>query len=138
MLTMMGGVAEFFSDQLAVHVSKAQRYRASIGLPVGSVPFGYSTLEPGGVPQTEKMEAAAMREVFEHRAEGQSTGAIASWLNGRGFKTLKGGIFTSHAIKDMLNCRFYLGRVSYHTRSTKASTKQLSPKSFIKGSRPGP
>jgi site-specific DNA recombinase len=115
MLTMMGGVAEFFSDQLAVHVSKAQRYRASIGLPMGSVPFGYRTPDPGGVPQIEQMQAAAVHEVFERRAEGESTGSLANWLNDRGLKTLKGGIFTAHAIKDMLNCRFYLGKVSYHT-----------------------
>src|SRR5919106_3877127 len=114
MLTMIGGVAEFFSDQLAVHVSKAQRYRASIGLPVGSVPFGYRVRDPGGVPQIEQMQAAAVREVFERRAEGESTGSLANWLNNRGLKTLKGGIFTAHAIKDMLNCRFYLGKVSYH------------------------
>jgi DNA invertase Pin-like site-specific DNA recombinase len=55
MLTMIGGVAEFFSDQLAVHVSKAQRYRATIGLPVGSVPFGYLTLEPGECPRYNSM-----------------------------------------------------------------------------------
>jgi site-specific DNA recombinase len=114
MLTMIGGVAEFFSDQLAVHVSKAQRYRATIGLPVGSVPFGYRILEPGGVPQVQEHEATAVREVFERRAEGQSTGAIANWLNNQGFKTRKDGIFIEHAIKDMLNCRFYLGTVSYH------------------------
>jgi site-specific DNA recombinase len=115
MLTMIGGVAEFFSDQLAVHVSKAQRYRATIGLPVGSVPFGYRVPDPGGVPQIEQMQAAAVREMFERREEGESTGSLANWLNNRGFKTLKGGIFTAHAIKDMLNCRFYLGKVSYHT-----------------------
>jgi DNA invertase Pin-like site-specific DNA recombinase len=43
MLTMIGGVAEFFSDQLGVHVSKSQRHRAELGLPVGPVPFGYTT-----------------------------------------------------------------------------------------------
>ncbi|MDA0735479.1 MAG: recombinase family protein [Chloroflexi bacterium] len=115
MLTMMGGVAEFFSDQLAVHVSKAQRYRASIGLPVGPVPFGYFTPDPGGVPQISEIEAAAVREVFGRRAGGESTGSLADWLNSAGFKTRKGGIFTSHAVKDMLNCRFYLGKVRYNT-----------------------
>ena len=34
LLTMLGGVAEFFSDQLGVHVAKSQRHRADLGLPV--------------------------------------------------------------------------------------------------------
>ena len=38
-------------------------------------------------------------------------GLLANWLNNSGFKTRKGGIFTSHSIKDMLSCRFYLGKV---------------------------
>ncbi|HZA21312.1 MAG TPA: recombinase family protein, partial [Dehalococcoidia bacterium] len=75
----------------------------------------YRTPEPGGVPQIKQKEAAAVREAFQRRAEGQSTGAIATWLNDQGFKTLKGGLFTAHAIKDMLNCRFYIGKVSYHS-----------------------
>ena len=114
MLTMIGGVAEFFSDQLGVHVSKAQRYRASIGLPVGPIPFGYRAIEPGGVPQTNEKEAELVLESFQRRSNGESTGTIANWVNRQGIRTRKGGIFTSHAIKDMLGCRFYLGIVSYN------------------------
>jgi len=113
MLTMIGGVAEFFSDQLGAHVSKAQRYRASIGMPVGPIPFGYDVIEPGGVPQMVGKEVAVVRQIFERRSNGESTGTIASWVNSQGFKTRKGGIFTSHTIKDMLGCRFYLGIVRY-------------------------
>lgn len=36
MLTMIGGVAEFFSDQLGVHVAKAQRYRAEYRITAGT------------------------------------------------------------------------------------------------------
>jgi site-specific DNA recombinase len=115
LLTMLGGAAELFSDQLAVHVRKSQRQRAELGLPLGHVPFGYRTPEPGRVPQLEPREAAAVREVYKRRAEGESTGSLATWLNNQGFKTLKGGIFTAHAVKDMLNCRFHLGKVSYNT-----------------------
>ena len=46
MLTMIGGVSEFFSGQLGVHVSKAKRERATQGLPVGPVPFGYEQENP--------------------------------------------------------------------------------------------
>jgi site-specific DNA recombinase len=114
MLTMIGGVSEFFSDQLAVHVSKGQRERAESGLPVGSVPFGYITHEPGAVPTVVPREAGAVLEAFRRRARGESYGAIARWLNAEGFETRgDNAVFTSFAVKDMLNCRFYQGLVTY-------------------------
>ena len=66
-LTMIGGAAEFFSDQLAVHVSKSQGLRAELGFPVGPVPFGYRTLEPGGIPQLYKEEPGAVCKIYERR-----------------------------------------------------------------------
>ena len=39
LLTTMGGVAEFFSDQLGFHVKKSQRVRADSGLPGGPNPL---------------------------------------------------------------------------------------------------
>ena len=113
LLTMMGGVSEFFSDQLAGHVMKSQRERAEQGLPLGPVPFGYRTLIPGGVPEVVEAEGRAVFGVFQRRARGESNGAIANWLNRQGYKTRKDGIFTAHAVKDMLNCRFYLGKTRY-------------------------
>ncbi len=113
MLTMIGGVAEFFSDQLGVHVSKGQRERAAQGRPIGPVPFGYVVPEPGGVPIPDEHAAPAVLEVFRRRATGASLGDLASWLNGEGHPTQRGRLFTGHAVKDLLNCRFYAGYVSY-------------------------
>ena len=112
LLTTIGGVAEFFSDQLGVHVSKAQRRKADLGLPVGPVPFGYVISEPGGVPEVDKREAEAIREVFERRAAGESNESIARWLNA-GFRTRNKRMFTGHSIKDMVKSRFYLGEIPY-------------------------
>jgi DNA invertase Pin-like site-specific DNA recombinase len=110
-LTMMGGVSEFFSDQLGVHVAKGQRERAETGLPVGPVPFGYRVGESDEVASLVEKEAAAVRQVFERRAAGESTGELASWLNTQGFRTRTGQNFTSFAVRDMLKCRFYVGVV---------------------------
>ena len=58
-------------------------------------------------------EAQAVYKVFEQRARGESTGSIASGLNDQAFRTKKGRIFTDHTIKDMMQCRFYLGQIVY-------------------------
>ena len=113
MLTVMGGVSEFFSDQLGVHVLKAQRQRAEAGLPVGPVPFGYVTGPPGEPPNVDSAEAEAVRGAFASRAAGLSNGAIAAGLNGCGFRTRTGRLFTAHALKDLFNCRFYTGVVVF-------------------------
>ena len=39
---MLGGMAEFFSEMLAVHVKKGIDERARQGRHLGSLPFGYS------------------------------------------------------------------------------------------------
>jgi len=113
MLTMMGGVSEFFSDQLAVHIGKGQRERAESGLPVGPVPFGYTVDESGEAPRIEERHGPAVRNVFARRAAGDTYSAIAECLNRDGFRTRTGRMFTAHAIKDMLNNRFYLGLVAF-------------------------
>ncbi len=58
-------------------------------------------------------EAAALKEAFLRRDEGQSYGNIAAWLNTQGFQTRKGHVFTAHAVKDILNNHFYCGHVKY-------------------------
>ncbi len=113
MLTMMGGVSEFFSDQLGVHVSKAFRQRAELGFPVGPVPFGYRSASAREVPTIVPEEADAVRGAFTARAAGQSNGQIAEALNRDGFRTRNGHLFTAYAMRDMFTCRFYTGVIVY-------------------------
>jgi site-specific DNA recombinase len=112
MLTMMGGVSEFFSDQLAVHVSKSQRERALSGLPIGPVPFGYCARESGAAATVEPREAEAVTEVFRRRASGTSNGQLALWLNAQGLTTRRDLMFTAYAVRDLLKTRFYVGVVT--------------------------
>ena len=51
--------------------------------------------------------------VFICRTAEPSNGEIAAWLNGQGFRTRTGRVFTAHAVKDMLHCRFYTGGVTF-------------------------
>lgn len=113
LLTMMGGVAEFFSDQLAAHVSKAQQHRARLGLPVGPLPFGYQCIEAGGVPGVSGAEGEAVAAATQRRLNQASYGEIARDFDAGGFRTRKGRRFTAHAVKDMLSCKFYTGVITW-------------------------
>ena len=114
MLTTMGAMSEFFSDQLGVHVSKAQRQRVELGLPVGDIPFGYHrSKDPRQAAVTVPTEALAVRQAFEMRAQGESHGSIAAYFNAGGFQTRTGRRFTEYSIRDMLATRFYVGVIRY-------------------------
>lgn len=124
-LTLIGGVSEFFSDQLAVHVVKGQRQRVESGLPQGRPPFGYRVDEPGAVPRVHEQEGPAVRTAFAMRAAGRSNGEIAEWLNGQGLRTLTGRLHTAHSVKDMLNRKFYIGIVSYRGEESRGKHEPL-------------
>lgn len=113
LLTTMGGVAEFFSDQLGLHVRKAHKQRAELGLQVGSPPFGYSKVESSKVPQVDQRESLAIKEAFQRRAEGKSYGDIGTWINTQGFRTREDHSFTAHAVKDLLNSHYYCGYIKH-------------------------
>ncbi len=65
-MSVMGSVHEFFSDQLAVHVSKSAKQRAEMGFPVGPVPFGYTCPEPSAIPVKVPAEAEALMKLFDY------------------------------------------------------------------------
>jgi len=131
MLTTMGAMSEFFSDQLGVHVSKAQRQRAELGLPVGDISFGYvRSQDSRQPPEISPAEADAVRQVFEKRIQGESHGSIAAWLNERGFQTRTGRMFTEYSIRDMLSNRFYVGAVLYLGEEYSGQHRAIIPESL--------
>jgi site-specific DNA recombinase len=60
-LIMLAAFAQYFSDSLGKHASKAKRARARLGLPLGRVPFGYRS--EGGKAARVDEEAAALRQL---------------------------------------------------------------------------
>ena len=139
---MLGSFAEYFSDSLGTHVSKAMQQRAHEGKHTGGIPFGYESCwafkgkekhlrcheeHPGGVHPVEK-EASAVRELFRRYSLGTTTlSRLAAWLNGEGFRTrntrrlpgpdgnLSAGprLFTTASVRGILHNPFYAGQVRY-------------------------
>ena len=101
---MLGGMAEFFSDMLAVHVKKGIDERARQGKHLGSIPFGYQSCwvendgertricdpEHSGGVHNHHTEGPAVTHLFKSYAAGTTTLAtLASWLSDEGFRTRK-------------------------------------------------
>ncbi|MCH8062444.1 MAG: recombinase family protein, partial [Chloroflexi bacterium] len=99
---MLGGMAEFFSDMLAVHTKKGISERARQGKQLGSIPFGYESCRvkqdgvrilqckpehPGGI-HVHTQEGPAIAKLFKDYAAGSTTlSVLATWLNGEEFRT---------------------------------------------------
>ena len=99
---------------IAVHVKKAQRLRAELGLPLGDIPFGYiRNGDPKQAPLTVPAEAEAVYQAYETRNQGESQGSIAARINSNGFRTRTGRMFTGYSVRDMLANRFYAGVIVY-------------------------
>ena len=88
--------------------------KAQDGLPVGPMPFGYRQATPRSAPVLHDREAEALRGMFQRKLHGDTNGQIAEWINEQGIRTKDEHQFTSHAVKDLLNCRFLTGVVTHH------------------------
>ena len=136
--TMLAGLAEFYSDSLAIHVKKGVDERALKGLHLGSLPFGYQSCykkgqlrcseeHPGAVHPVPQ-EAEAVRELFRRYFSGTVTlSQLASDLNSQGLRTrntkkLPVGngdtshgprLFTVASVRGILHNPFYTGRVRH-------------------------
>ena len=142
MTQLLGSFAQFFSDMLGTHVSKSLDQRATEGLHTGGVPFAYESCweesngerkrrcnpeHTGGVHIVAE-QGDAVREMFHRYASGTATtGGLASWLNGSGFRTrntkslpdaegkLVAGpkLFTTSSVRNILHNPFFHGSVKH-------------------------
>lgn len=117
-LTMLGGLAQWYSDNLAFEVRKGRRERTEQGLPNGDLPFGYvSTGDPHEPPVVIPAEAEMVATAFSLYSSGtQSAHQIAGWFNDQHVRPRskrKLTRFTKATVMDMLSNPFYKGSVRY-------------------------
>lgn len=116
----LGGLGEFYSDNLSKETHKGKYERALSGYHNGSVTWGYRSEQVG-----EKKMALLIPELqpvllgfFERFSTGAySDQEMADWLNGQGFHRPSGRLFTKDTVRAMLQNPFYAGQVRY--RGTK-------------------
>ena len=110
-LTLLGGLAQFYSDNLSQETKKGWMERRAQGLYCGLLPFGTVKGEDG-VPIPNPDTHAGLVMAFELAAEGKSDREVAMVLNEKGYRTAgnQGNRpFSKDTVRGMLTNRFYLG-----------------------------
>lgn len=124
MLTMLVGMAQFYSDNLSWETKKGKAERKAQGKYNGLLPFGVTT-DAAGVPtldQTERycdvatraaiVPAAGLTLAFDLAAAAQTDREIARALNNAGYRTSGNrgaNPFTKDSVRVILRNRFYVG-----------------------------
>ncbi len=126
-LTLLGGLAQLYSDNLSLETKKGWHERRSQGLYCGALPFGAMKGDNGvPVPDTQDREVTGqdhhgtvknyegLTMAFNLAHQGQSDRMVAVWLNNSGYKTT--GThgprpFSKDTVKDMMKNRFYIGEI---------------------------
>lgn len=139
---LLGGMAEFFSDMLAVHTKKGIDERARQGRHLGSIPFGYESCwitlggekalrcnpeHPGGI-HVHPTEGQAVTDLFKRYATGTvSLSILAASLNESAFRTrntkplpdthgnlvASPRLFTTASVRGILHNPFFTGKVRH-------------------------
>ena len=126
-LSMLGGLAELYSDNLSLETKKGWQERREQGLYCGTLPFGAMKNDdgipiPDTIDRTVEIEGRhairknydGLKMIFESAAEGKTDREIAIVLNSLGYKTT--GThgpqpFSKDTIKNILKNRFFIGLV---------------------------
>ena len=128
--TMLGGLAQFYSDNLSQETKKGKTERKAQGLYNGILPFGVMK-GPDGIPkphdeiwyikdkrgeiiQERQPTYNGLKLAFELAAQGETDRAIAQVLNARGYRTWGThgrNPFSKDTINGILQNCFYIGEL---------------------------
>ena len=110
-LTLLGGLAQFYSDNLGLEVKKGKSERKAQGLYNVLLPFGVKGGEDG-IPVSYPNTFTGLQMAFEMAAQGRSDREVAVALNQSGYRTAgnQGSRpFSKDTVRGILINRFYLG-----------------------------
>lgn len=141
LLTNLGMISEFYSNNLREETIKGKRQRALNGLWNSCIPFGYQKGEclacssphhigpcpnagKSGICPSQLMvphphDSEGVREAFELHASGKSYQQVATYLNRCGYRPMVRddgrslGRFSKETVRSMLQNETYLGFVKY-------------------------
>ena len=112
--SMLEGMAEYYSAELAVKVRRGQRENAmKCRNNGGTLPFGYSVNKENGLLLVNPETAPIVREIFSRYDKGELIKTIVNDLNARGLRNNYGRPFQASAMTILLKNRKYIGDYRY-------------------------
>lgn len=117
MESVLEGMAEYYSKNLAREAMKGLKENAHKGMHTGGVPpFGYRIDPATKKPEVHPEEANAVRLIFDMAYRGEKYADIVRELNSRGYRTKHGNEFNSTCLHELLKNRKYIGECIYNKR----------------------
>jgi site-specific DNA recombinase len=119
MESLMDGMAEYYSRNLALEIMKGLKVRAEkCKFNGGYVPYGFSVVDKQYV--VNEVEAPAIRMIFKFADKGISYRTICDELEKAGYKTKKGKKFAPNSIHDILRNHKYAGIYVFNKTSRRS------------------
>lgn len=123
MSTMLAGMDEYYSQNLASNIRRAQKLKAkNFEFNGGSAPLGFDVIDKHYV--INEKEAIIVKKIFNLYISGHGLLDIADILNKSGYTTKKGNSFGKNSIYEILSNEKYIGTYTFnkgyrHDRHTK-------------------
>ena len=113
--SVLEGMAEYYSLQLAQNVRRGQRESAKKSQTVGGCKIiGYNVNPDTKRYEVDPKTAPFVTEVFKRYANGETISEIVAWLNAQGVRTTRGGEFTVNILHRLLKNEKYTGVYIFH------------------------
>ena len=123
MSIMLAGMDEYYSENLASNIRRAQKLKAkSYEFNGGTAPLGFDIVDKHYV--INEKEATIVKKIFNMYISGYGLLDIADTLNKAGYTTKKGKLFGKNSIYEILSNEKYIGTYMFnksyrHDRHTK-------------------
>lgn len=113
MTTMLAGMDEYYSQNLASNIKRALKFNAEESLFNGGIPpLGYDIKDRKYV--INEKEANIVRTIFKMYTDGYSLIDIAIKLNSMGYKTKRGTEFKKNSVHSILGNEKYIGNYVFN------------------------
>ena len=112
--SMLIGMAEYYSAELALKVARGERENAlQCKYNGGVVPLGFTIGKEDRLYHIDPETAPIVREIFTRYANGEPAEKIAASLNERGLRTRTGKPFVKNSFFQIFRNRRYIGEYRY-------------------------
>ena len=112
--SMLIGMAEYYSAELALKVARGERENAlQCKYNGGIVPLGFTIGKEDRLYHIDPETAPIVQEIFRRYADGEPAEKIAASLNERGLRTRTGKPFVKNSFFQIFRNRRYIGEYRY-------------------------